>query len=747
MRSLFYPHAFIISVFCVPLILFGVGFEVQAHDVPGDTVVYTSPSTKVKRVHRVGCPRLTKDPAELAKMKKWTLAEAEAAGYLLCSRCPGSDTPGKGNPGLLAAKAPAKDATVYWDGKGKRCHIAGCPRLTKDPAELAKMQKLTLAEAEAKGIPLCSRCPGSTTAGKGNPEGGSKKGGDDYSKYGRKGAKARKAWLEIPEKHYDPNTKAVCDALWMRVHEENCPMLVLGDKKKVITLEQADKEGWRIGESGQSGRSRCCFEGYRRKYPEKDFTGDTPGITQIMKSGKLKWHQAGCHRFSVSPVHEKMTLKEAEAAAAERGIGFYVCEHCRERGPNLTTVDMEALKKRPSPPEFTPPAGWTPKAFSPKELPSKEEIDVLIQEALAQGYGIQEAPYEDPMATLEEFMGRRFFFGSGLDFYRGYRATGDKRLVESLRVSARHYRDLCVTYPDVAQLKARDPEHLSFMSTMAISARLTLQLARKHPDQVSSEEIAEAESFLKAIVSTLKPVCEGTDDLDPDMGIPRKLADDFRRRAFNRALNGIGTIAMAAAALEDLQELKKTTAYQPQIDRYRKCVEEYYKNWKKEGCLYTEADGKTYFYYPYSAGGATTRRPDGLMLGGADDVGHYSISMQGVMLAHDATPELGPDDEFMTAVANAVYHNSYTKNGSIQCPSADKIKPLSRHPHSPNPKSGFYMFEAFRDGVIEGQCSNLSPSKKAEVNSQYSSRLKTLYAQYLRALRTDRSLIHLGEKN
>jgi hypothetical protein len=107
--------------------------------------------------------------------------------------------------------------------------------------------------------------------------------------------------------------------------------------------------------------------------------------------------------------------------------------------------------------------------------------------------------------------------------------------------------------------------------------------------------------------------------------------------------------------------------------------QEYYKNWKKEGCLYTEADGKTYFYYPYSAGGEN-KREDGLLLGGADDVGHFSISMQGVMLVHDATPELGPDDDFMTAVANAVYHNSTTKNGSIQCPSADKIKPLSRHP-------------------------------------------------------------------
>lgn len=61
---------------------------------PGDTIVYG----EGKRVHVLGCRRLTKDPAELAKMKKWTLAEAEAAGSLLCSRCPGSDTPGKGNP-------------------------------------------------------------------------------------------------------------------------------------------------------------------------------------------------------------------------------------------------------------------------------------------------------------------------------------------------------------------------------------------------------------------------------------------------------------------------------------------------------------------------------------------------------------------------------------------------------------------------------------------------------------------------
>jgi hypothetical protein len=174
---------------------------------------------------------------------------------------------------------------------------------------------------------------------------------NDSSKYGRKGAKARAAWLEIPEKAYDPNTKAYCDALWMRVHEEDCPMLLLKDKKKVITLEQADKEGWRIGESGQSGRDRCCFKGYRRKYPEKEFTDDTPGITQIMKSGKLKWHQAGCHRFTISPEHVPMTMGEA---MAKTDMDPYVCVHCIERGPNLTTADLEKLKARPVHPSSHP---------------------------------------------------------------------------------------------------------------------------------------------------------------------------------------------------------------------------------------------------------------------------------------------------------------------------------------------------------------------------------------------------------
>lgn len=55
------------------------------------------------------------------------------------------------------------DTTVYSIAGKKRVHIVGCRRLTTDPNELALMRKMTYAEALAEGLPLCSRCPGSTT--------------------------------------------------------------------------------------------------------------------------------------------------------------------------------------------------------------------------------------------------------------------------------------------------------------------------------------------------------------------------------------------------------------------------------------------------------------------------------------------------------------------------------------------------------------------------------------------------------
>lgn len=148
---------------------------VQAAPPSGDTTVYQVPGKK--RSHVDGCRRLSNDPAERAKMNTMTLAEAEAKGLPLCSRCPGSTTAGRGNPAPQPAQVqtpatqPGQIQVFHAPGK-KRVHVEGCRRLTKDPEERAKMTVMTMAEAEAKGLPLCSRCPGSTTSGRGNPGGG-----------------------------------------------------------------------------------------------------------------------------------------------------------------------------------------------------------------------------------------------------------------------------------------------------------------------------------------------------------------------------------------------------------------------------------------------------------------------------------------------------------------------------------------------------------------------------------------------
>ncbi|MCB1131758.1 MAG: hypothetical protein KDN05_11550, partial [Verrucomicrobiae bacterium] len=132
-----------------------------------DTTVYHLAGKN--RVHVDGCQRLTNDPDERAKMAKMTLSEAKAKGLEPCSKCPDRTTPGKDDAG--GGKAEGGEAIVLHMPGKKRVHLPDCKRLPQDPAELAKFIKMTLAEARAKGLEPCSKCPGSTTPGKSDPKG------------------------------------------------------------------------------------------------------------------------------------------------------------------------------------------------------------------------------------------------------------------------------------------------------------------------------------------------------------------------------------------------------------------------------------------------------------------------------------------------------------------------------------------------------------------------------------------------
>jgi len=553
------------------------------------------------------------------------------------------------------------------------------------------------------------------------------------------------------------NTKVYCDALWFRVHAQNCPSLILQETKKTMTLEEADKAGARIGESGQSGRDHCCFQGHERKHPEKTFNDDTILCGNDQKRNVK--HVAGCHRYWPDRSDMRRPMKEWLAD------GYKVCPHCIERGPSVAGISDEEWNKLGSSEKFVAPEGWVPKPYSVDKLPSKEELEILIKETLAQPDGIQELQFTDPVASMENFMTMRFFFpvGNWLDFYKAYRATGDERLFHKLLESARHYNKLSLDYPSVAQAKASDPEGMPFMYSMAACARITLQSIRKQPGLVNGQEFREAEAFLKTMVSVLKPTCEGSDSLDPEMGIPRKLADDFRNRAFNRSMNGIGTLSMITAALEDLQALKQTQEYQPTIERYRKVIREYIRNWFSIGDLCTTPDGEKLFVYPYIPE-TNPRIVDGSKIyKRTEDAGHYSHTLQGLMCLYESMPEVGIDDDFMTAVANAVSRSSTVQvevgkggkkekkySGHIESPTQARVQPTTSpgkkgHQYSPA-RDRFYMLEAFRDGMIDDLCITLNGAGETAVNSDYDKRLATLHSHYMKALRKDRNLIHLGEK-
>ena len=73
------------------------------------------------------------------------------------------------NPISLADSAP--DAVVRHTPGQARGHLEDCSRFKKLPEEeRGKMDRITLAELAKRGAVLCSRCPGSSTPGKGNPD-------------------------------------------------------------------------------------------------------------------------------------------------------------------------------------------------------------------------------------------------------------------------------------------------------------------------------------------------------------------------------------------------------------------------------------------------------------------------------------------------------------------------------------------------------------------------------------------------
>ncbi len=135
------------------------GMQMAQAQTAADTKVYYAEGKK--RVHVADCKRYQAFTLEQKNaMVSMTFAEAEAKELPLCSRCPGSTTPRDSESEAATLPKGVGDTTVYYAEGKKRVHIAACKRyqLLSDE-ERAAMVSMTLGEADAKGLPPCSRCP------------------------------------------------------------------------------------------------------------------------------------------------------------------------------------------------------------------------------------------------------------------------------------------------------------------------------------------------------------------------------------------------------------------------------------------------------------------------------------------------------------------------------------------------------------------------------------------------------------
>ncbi len=136
--------------------------------------------------------------------------------------------------GLHAAAKPPGDTVVYHMEGKNRVHVADCRRLPKDPAERAKYKTMTLAEAEKKGLPLCSKCPGSDTPGR------------DKDKDNEKDGGKLKSWVNPPRDEAQRETFKPSDC---------APLVALGSDGKLDYKPYTDK-GDRVLDWSQCGYRR-----------------------------------------------------------------------------------------------------------------------------------------------------------------------------------------------------------------------------------------------------------------------------------------------------------------------------------------------------------------------------------------------------------------------------------------------------------------------------------------------------------
>ncbi len=363
-------------------------------------------------------------------------------------------------------------------------------------------------------------------------------------------------------------------------------------------------------------------------------------------------------------------------------------------------------------------------------------------------------------------------------YYIAYRVTGDERFAEQLRQYARLMSWILKERPQLLLPKERRHEmsgdwrallpHGAASSSMfqgyTLSARLTLQAARADRALVTDAQIAEARSFLELVTTQMRSLVHGDGTIDEKTGLPMVAADIIRTTPYNQSFMYYGVLAVAAAALEDLQHLEGHARHQKNVDLYTRIVEAGVRSFIKLSDV-TQIEGRPYVFRSYTPSDplmtvvdpVTRQRVPHVVDGHPifrypEDFAHGQSTSWYLALLWETNERLGVTESLLTGVANAqmdfqLRGKAPLKDGTtgppnkLLSPWALKARPNDKWDRLGQAMPLYAIFLPFHPEIVQAS-REFNPRGKKEMDGPEGVQF-TLFAQYLQALRNSRPLLHL----
>jgi hypothetical protein len=371
-----------------------------------------------------------------------------------------------------------------------------------------------------------------------------------------------------------------------------------------------------------------------------------------------------------------------------------------------------------------------------------------------------------------------FVYGSYWDncrrYYAAYRVTGDPAMLEQLRQYKRYMDWILANRPwlvlpaerreprpqDPVASIPHEPAASSVFIGHALSARLTLQIARMQPDMVTKTQRSEAEQSLKTIQRYMDSWVDRNGPMDEQWQMPKVAAQLIRTTPYNQSFMYYSVLGLTATALADLDTLTGDTANADVIALYRRITRRGVDDYIARSNL-TEIGGKSYFFNSYTPKDLYNpgRQKGPVRVDGnpifryPEDVPHSQSSAWNLVLLWETDAEaFGVTEKLLAAIGNT--HVDHVLHGKvpltdgtvgpparIMSPWLLEMMPEKKWKRHGKPSLAYCCYLPWRrDLGVEGRALNGRAKKEM---GQGKALGFLLYARYLQARRTKPGLLHL----